>query len=110
MGEPLLKPLIDLPLMASAARDMLKHSLDAYVTRDAAAARVVAAQDDEVDHLYHAIFDELLGIMARDPGTIPRGTYLLWSAHNLERIGDRATNIAERVIFMATGTMTELNL
>ena len=48
--------------------------------------------------------------MARDPETISRGTYLLWCAHNLERIGDRVTNIAERVIFMATGTMKELNV
>lgn len=108
-NEPLLKPLIDLPRMAHAARDMLRRGLDAFVARDAAAARAVADADDEIDHLYRAIFDELLAIMARDPGTISRGTYLLWCAHNLERIGDRATNIAERVIFMTTGTMKELN-
>jgi phosphate transport system protein len=108
-SEPLLKPLIDLPRMASTTRDMLKRSLDAFLARDAAAALAIAGQDDEVDHLYRAIFDELLAIMARDPSTIPRGTYLLWCAHNLERIGDRVTNIAERVVFMTTGTMQELN-
>ncbi len=108
-NEPLLKPLVDLPRMAATTRDMLKRSLDAFLARDAAAARAIAGQDDEVDHLYRAIFDELLAIMARDPNTIPRGTYLLWCAHNLERIGDRVTNIAERVIFMTTGTMQELN-
>ncbi len=108
-NEPLLKPLIDLPRMAEVTRDMLRRSLDAFLARDAAAAREVANLDDEVDHLYRAIFDELLGIMARDPNTISRGTYLLWCAHNLERIGDRVTNIAERVIFMTTGTMQELN-
>ncbi|MCC7361472.1 MAG: phosphate signaling complex protein PhoU [Anaerolineales bacterium] len=107
--EPLLKPLVDLPRMAEAARDMLRRGLDAFVNRDAAAARAVADSDDEIDHLYKAIFDELLGIMARDPAGISRGTYLLWCAHNLERIGDRVTNIAERVIFMMTGTMKELN-
>jgi len=107
--EPLLKPLIDLPGMAEAARDMLRRGLDAFVNRDVAAARAVAAEDDEIDHLYRAIFDELLAIMAHDPASIPRGTYLLWCAHNLERMGDRVTNIAERVIFMMTGTMKELN-
>ena len=108
--QPLLKPLIDIPRMANLARDMLKRSLDAFIARDAEAARAVAAQDDDIDHLYKAIFDELLAIMAQDPNTIPRGTYLLWCAHNLERIGDRVTNIAERVIFMTTGTMKELNV
>ncbi len=108
--QPLLKPLIDIPRMANLARDMLKRSLDAFIARDAVAARAVAAQDDDIDHLYKAIFDELLAIMAQDPNTIPRGTYLLWCAHNLERIGDRVTNIAERVIFMTTGTMKELNV
>lgn len=108
--QPLLKPLIDIPRMANAARDMLKRSLDAFIARDAESARAVAAQDDDIDHLYKAIFDELLAIMAQDPNTIPRGTYLLWCAHNLERIGDRVTNIAERVIFMTTGTMKELNV
>ena len=111
MGDqPLLKPLVDLPRMANHARDMLKRSLDAFIARDAEAASAIAAQDDEIDRLYKAIFDELLAVMARDPDTIPRGTYLLWCAHNLERIGDRATNIAERVVFMTTGKMKELNV
>ena len=108
--EPLLKPLVDIPKMANFARSMLKRGLDAFLARDVEAARIIAAEDDEIDHLYKAIFDELLGIMARDPDTISRGTYLLWCAHNVERIGDRATNIAERVIFLTTGTMKELNL
>ena len=108
-NEPLLKPLVDLPRMADSARDMLKRSLDAFLARDVAAARAIADEDDQIDHLYKAIFDELLAIMARDPSTIQRGTYLLWCAHNLERIGDRVTNIAERVVFMTTGTMQELN-
>lgn len=110
MGDlPLLKPLVDLPRMARMAREMLKKCLDAFLAHDVEAARSIAAQDDEIDHLYKTVFDELLGIMARDPSTITRGTYLLWCGHNLERIGDRVTNIAERVIFMTTGTMKELN-
>ena len=108
-NEPLLKPLVDLPRMADSARNMLKRSIDAFLARDAAAARAIADEDDHIDHLYKAVFDELLEIMAREPATIQRGTYLLWCAHNLERIGDRVTNIAERVIFMTEGTMQELN-
>ncbi len=108
--EPLLKPLIDIPKMVEIARGMLRESLQAYLDRDAAKAREIAARDDEIDHLYKAIFDELLEIMAKDPSSATRATYLLWTAHNLERIGDRVTNIAERVIFASTGDMQELNL
>ena len=108
--EPPLKPLVDIPRMADHARLMLKQSLDAYLTRDAELARKVAERDDEIDHLYNRIFRELLAFMIEDPRTTPHGTYLLWCAHNLERIGDRVTNIAERVIYMITGTMQELNI
>jgi phosphate transport system protein len=110
MGEfPLLKPLVDIPRMAEVARVMLKQSLDAFLAHDVETARAIAAQDDEMDHLYKAVFDDLLSIMTHDPTTLTRGTYLLWCGHNLERIGDRVTNIAERVIFMTTGQMKELN-
>jgi phosphate transport system protein len=108
--EPLLKPLIDIPKMAKLAREMLATSLKAFVERDAAAARVAAERDDEIDVLYKAIFDELVEIMAHKPDAVSRATYLLWCAHNLERIGDRVTNIAERVVFMSTGDMKELNV
>ena len=107
--EPLLKPLIDTPKMAEKARGMLRRSLDALVRRDVDLARQVIDDDDEVDFLHDQIYSELLGIMINDPTTISRATYLTWVAHNLERIADRATNICERVIFLATGSMTELN-
>ncbi len=107
--EPLLKPLIDIPRMTQTAREMLRGSLKAFVARDVGLAREVARRDTEIDLLYKAVFDELIEIMAKDPGTVTRGTYLLWCAHNLERIGDRVTNIAERVVFMTTGDMRELN-
>lgn len=103
------RPLADLNPMADTARRMFRASLDAYVARDAEAARRIAAEDDEVDHMYKALFDELLQIMARDPAAVAPCTYLLWCGHNLERIGDRVTNIAERIIFMTTGTLRELN-
>ncbi|HLE28905.1 MAG TPA: phosphate signaling complex protein PhoU [Anaerolineales bacterium] len=109
-AEPLLKPLGDIPKMADFARDMLRRSLDAFLAHDVEAARAIAMQDDEIDRLYKAVFDELLQIMIKDPTTVTRATYLLWCAHNLERIGDRVTNIAERVVFLTTGTMMELNV
>lgn len=108
--EPLLKPLIDIPRMAQTAREMLRMSLDAFVNRDSEGAKAVIPLDDEMDQLYRAIFDELVEIMSRKPEGVERATYLLWCAHNLERIGDRVTNIAERVIFMTTGDMRELNI
>ncbi len=107
--EPLLKPLIDLPRMAEIDRAMLQDALDAYVTRDADKARAVAARDDAVDDLYNQIFREILTYILEDPTTTTRALYLLFSAHNLERIGDRVVNIAERVIFMSSGEMHELN-
>jgi len=106
--EPLLKPLIDLPRMADIAREMLSDSLDAFYKRDASAAKAIAPRDVEMDLLYNAIFDELVEIMAHKPGSVERATYLLWCAHNLKRIGDRAINIVERVVFMTTGDMREL--
>lgn len=108
--EPLLKPLIDIPRMAQLSRQMLRGSLDAFIERDAQKARVIAQRDEEIDLLYRAIFDELVEIMALKPESVERATYLLWCAHNLERIGDRVTNIAERVVFMTTGDMKELNV
>lgn len=108
--EPLLKPLIDIPRMAELAREMLRESLEAYAERDAAKARRIAERDDEMDALYKAVFDELVEIMSRTPDSASRATYLLWCAHNLERIADRVTNIAERVVFVTTGDMKELNL
>ena len=108
--EPLLKPLVDIPKMAELARDMLRDSLEAYKKRDAEKARQIAVRDDDMDGLYRAVFDELVKIMSKTPGSATRATYLLWCAHNLERIGDRVTNIAERVIFVNTGDMQELNL
>ena len=108
--EPLLKPLIDIPRMVRLAQEMLGEVLQAFVENDAGTAQAIADRDDEMDHLYQAIFEELLEIMADKPDSIERATYLLWCAHNLERIGDRVTNIAERVIFVSTGDMRELNV
>jgi len=106
--EPLLKPLIDLPIMGQVACQMIHAALDAFIAHDAEAAQKVARRDDELDALYQQVFRELLTYMLEDPRTISRATYLLWVAHNLERIGDRVTNVCERIIFMATGKLEEL--
>ncbi|MDA0798310.1 MAG: phosphate signaling complex protein PhoU [Chloroflexi bacterium] len=100
-----LKPLIDIPRMAGLASSMLHRSLDSLVNRDVDAALAVCDDDDEVDHLYDQVFRELLTFMIEDPKTIQRATYLLWTAHDIERMADRATNVAERVIFSVTGKM-----
>jgi phosphate transport system protein len=108
-NQPLLKPLVDIPRMAELARGMLHRSLDAFVNRDAEAAERVAAEDDEMDVLYNQVYRELLTYMLNDPRTIDRATWLLWVAHNLERVADRATNICERVVYLVTGRMPKLD-
>ena len=107
--EPPLKPLIDIPRMAEKATAMLRNSMDSLVSRDTIKANQVLKDDDEVDLLYDQVYRELLVFMLQNPQTIQRATYLLWAAHDLERIADRATNIAERVIFLVTGKMVESN-
>ena len=107
--EPPLKPLIDIPRMAEKATTMLRNSMDSLVSRDTIKANQVLKDDDEVDLLYDQVYRELLVFMLQNPQTIQRATYLLWAAHDLERIADRATNIAERVIFLVTGKMVESN-
>ena len=104
--EPPLKPLIDIPRMADKASDMLRRSLDAFVNRDVVSSMVVRKDDDEIDALYEQVYRELLTFMLGDPSSIRRATFLLWTAHNIERIADRTTNIAENVIYMVTGERT----
>ena len=106
-NDPPIKPLIDIPCMADKASLMLRRSLESLVNRDIVAAQGIRADDDEVDALYDQIYRELLTFMLEDPRTITRATYLLWVAHDLERIADRATNIAKRVIYLVTGEHVE---
>ena len=106
-NDPPVKPLVDIPKMATKSSDMLKRSLDALVKRDSALARQVCEDDDEVDNLYDQIYKDLIALMISDPATTQRATYLMWVAHDLERIADRATNIAERVIFLVTGQLVK---
>jgi phosphate transport system protein len=111
IGEtPLLKPLIDIPEMARITASMLNRALKAFVAADEKAARAIPQEDDRVDALYNQIHRELITFMISDPATIDQANYLLWVAHNLERLADRVTNICERTIFVATGELLELDV
>ncbi len=110
MGDqPLLKPLIDIPRMAQKDVDMLHRSLTAFVEEDVEAAKAIPIEDDEVDALYNQVYRELMTFVIADPKTMERANWLLWVAHNLERVADRVTNICERTIFIATGELVEID-
>jgi phosphate transport system protein len=108
--EPLLKPLVDIPYMEQILQEMLQDAQRAFVQRDVKLAEALAAEDDKVDALRSQVFRELLTYMAEDPRTISRGLDLILVTQNLERAADHVTNIAERVIYMVTGEMKELNV
>ena len=108
--QDLLKPLIDIPRMADMDRSMLRRAMDAFVNRDVDLARGVAEEDDDIDALQDQVYRELLTYVMQDPRTINRATWLTWVVHNLERIADRVTNICERVVFLVTGQMQEINV
>jgi phosphate transport system protein len=108
--DELLKPLNNIPRMSEKACGMLKRSIDAFVKRDAKAAAAICNEDDEVDALYDQTYHELLKYMIKDPQTITRATWLIWAAHNLERIADRVTNICERTAYLVTGNLQAINV
>lgn len=110
MGDaPLLKPLIDVPRMAQKGVDMLHRALTAFIDEDVETARAIPVEDDEVDALYNQVYRELMTFVIADPKAIERANWLLWVAHNLERVADRVTNICERTVFVVTGELTEVN-
>ena len=106
---PPLKRYVNLPEIGTIAARLVQGVLRALVEVDEVAARKVAAEDDEIDDRYHRIFDQVLDLMRADPGNVDRGARILFAAHYLERIGDRVTNIAEDVVFLATGEIEDLN-
>jgi phosphate transport system protein len=107
--QPLVKPLIDLPLMAEKGRYMLHRALESFTNRDVDLARAIPEEDEEVDQLYQQVYRELVSYIMEDPQTIEGANYLLWVAHNLERTADRVTNICERVVYTITGELVELD-
>ena len=103
--DPLVKPLENIPKMAELAVSMLNRSIDSFIKRDARTAAAICNEDDAVDSLYDKTYQELINCMIDDPQTVTKATYLIWSAHNIERIADRVTNICERIVFLVTGSM-----
>jgi|SRR5579859_3088698 len=99
----------DLNDMAKLVRDQVRSAIEAFVEVNVQAARDTCVKDDDVDHAYSRIFAELLDRMAHDASMVPVATSLLFVAHDLERIGDRVTNICEDVVYMVTGEIEELN-
>ena len=109
MGEEtLLKPLIDIPRMAEIGVGMLHRALTAFINEDVETAKSIPVEDDQVDALYNQVYHELMLYVIQDPKSIERANWLLWVAHNLERVADRVTNICERTVFIATGQMGEI--
>jgi phosphate transport system protein len=108
--EPPLRPFNDIPRMAEMAIRMMDGVLEAYRKRDTVRAREIIAADDEVDELHEEVYRALLLAMIEDPQVIQRATYLMWVAHNLERIADRVTNICERVVYLVEGRISDLNI
>ncbi len=104
-----LKDYVHLPLLGERVAAQVHGIIRALVDVDQDGARRVAALDDDVDSLYHEIFDEVLVLMRDDPANVDPGTRILFAAHYLERIGDRVTNIAEDIVFLASGEIEDLN-
>lgn len=109
-SEPPLRPIVVIPRMADAARDMLNRSLDAYIARDVESSKMIWNEDDVIDDMYDQVYHELLSYMVEDAASISRATRLLWVSHNLERIADRVTNICESTAFMVMGSISEVKI
>jgi phosphate transport system protein len=110
LGEPRsVKIPIQIQEMTEMGLDMLHRALGAFVARDAQVAYELPKEDDQVDRLYNQVYRELLQAMLLDPSKIDRSNYLIWAAHNLERLADRVTNICERIVFVVTGEVMELD-
>jgi phosphate transport system protein len=95
--------------MAERALAMLNQALEAFIRQDSEAARQLGAADDQVDSLQEQVRAELIDRLQRESASVDQLTDLLTVTHNLERIADRTTNIAERVVFMVSGAQVELN-
>ena len=92
-----------IPRMAKLVQAIIKDVLDAYANHDPDRALDVWHRDEEVDEMYTALFRELLTYMMEDPRNITPCTHLLFTAKNIERIGDHATNVAETIHFLIVG-------
>ncbi len=111
ISEETIDPVLvdDLQQMATLGLSMLRRALDAFVIGDADVAREIPMEDSKVDQLYNQIYRKLMEQMTADISTVDRANHIMWAAHNLERMSDRVTNICERIVYVATGEMRELD-
>ena len=109
-GVPISIPLSGITRMCELSLELIDRALQSYATRDVAAAKIICKDDDEVDALYKQTFNVTLSYMLENVKAIGPGAFLIQVAHELERVGDRATNIAERVIYAQTGELIDLNV
>ncbi len=107
--EPALPQVRELARIGNLAADQVRGVVTALIDIDDAVAREVAARDDDIDHGYRTIFSEIIELMRLDPTSVAGGTRVILAAHWVERIGDRVTNIAEDVVYLATGEVEDLN-
>lgn len=107
--EELLKPIDHITPMAEVCVDLLHRALQAFFERDAEAARTIPDEDDQVDAFYNRIYRELMDLMISNPSTVDQANHLIWVAHNLERVADRVTNVCERIVFVVTGEILEMD-
>lgn len=107
--EPPIKEIRDLARIGNLAADQVRGVVSALIDIDDRLAREVAARDDEIDHGYRQVFTTVIDLMRADPRTVERGTRVILAAHWVERIGDRVTNVAEDVVYLATGQVEDLN-
>ncbi len=105
-AETIEAPMTDIRTMAVLTERQLRRGMRAFKVRDIESAGIVWSDDDAVDDLYGDIFQKLLAEMVQNTETVRGGTYLIWVAHNIERMADRVTNIVERVAFIVTGDVT----
>jgi len=106
--EDLIVPPIKIPIMAEKCAKMLHRAINAFINEDLEEAKLIPEEDDEVDRLYNDAYNSLMKQIARDEDSIQRVSWILWVAHNLERVADRVTNICERTIFTVTGELKEI--
>ncbi|MCF8563440.1 phosphate signaling complex protein PhoU [Alicyclobacillus tolerans] len=108
-GQKLIKPLIDIPKMAEIIDQMISDALNAYVENNIDLAHSLAKADDEVDHIYRRIVEELFTLSKENPEVTSQAMTLAFVGRYLERIGDHATNIGEGVIYIISGERSDLN-
>lgn len=108
-GQPLIKPLIDLPRMAEIIGQMTYESIQAFVQENVDLAYKMAKDDDQVDALYSQITRELMLLMMENPRNIAQASLLSFVGRYIERFGDHATNIGESVVYLVTGNRPDLN-